>query len=137
MTTFAHPVSARARVAGALRTETGLARLALGATALHVVDDAFLQPQPGTSAADHLAGGLIPTVVLVATAWAYPRLRAGVRGSLALLFGFLALLAEQRGRLLHEAGRPVGRRLHRTAVDRRGALADRPRHGDALEVTAD
>ena len=93
MATLAHPVSARARVAGALRTETGLARLALGATALHVVDDAFLQPQPGTSAADHLAGGLIPTVLLLATAWAYPRLRAGVRASLALLFGVLALLA--------------------------------------------
>ncbi len=91
--TFAHPVSARAGIAGALRTETGLARIALGVVALHVVDDAFLQPQPGTSAADHLAGGLIPTVLLLASAWAYPRLRAGVRASLALLFGFLALLA--------------------------------------------
>jgi hypothetical protein len=81
------------RVANALRTETGLARLAVGAAALHVVDDAFLQPQPGTSASDHLAGGLIPTALLLATAWAYPRLRAGFRAALALVVGFLALLS--------------------------------------------
>jgi hypothetical protein len=72
LTTIAHPISARSRVAGALRTETGLARLALGAVALHTVDDAFLQPNPGTSAADHLASGLIPTGLLLVTAWAYP-----------------------------------------------------------------
>ena len=49
-----------ARIAAAVRTEVGLARLALGAVALHVVDDNFLQPNPGTSAADHLVGGLVP-----------------------------------------------------------------------------
>ena len=42
--------AAATRVAAALRTEAGLARLALGVGALHVVDDNFLQPQPGTSA---------------------------------------------------------------------------------------
>jgi dienelactone hydrolase len=41
-----------ARAAAALRSEAGLARLALAIGALHVVDDNFLQPQPGTSAAD-------------------------------------------------------------------------------------
>ena len=75
------------------RTETALARLALAAAAMHVVDDAFLQPEPGTSAVDHLAGGLIPTGLLLATAWGYPRLRAGFRAALALVFGFLALLS--------------------------------------------
>jgi uncharacterized protein len=102
-TTIAHPTPAErgravvSRVAGALRTETGLARAALGAVALHTVDDAFLQPNPGTSAADHFAGGLIPTTLLLATAWAYPRLRAGLRAALAFLFGFFALLSSIEG----------------------------------------
>lgn len=33
-----------------LLTEAGLARLALGIAALHVADDNFFQPEPGTSA---------------------------------------------------------------------------------------
>jgi hypothetical protein len=102
-TTIAQPTPAErsravaARVAGALRTETGLARAALGVVALHTVDDAFLQPNPGTSAADHLAGGLIPTAALVATAWAYPRLRAGFRAALMFVFAFFALLSSIEG----------------------------------------
>ena len=102
-TTIAHPSAAvrgravASRAAAALRTETGLARVALGAVALHTVDDAFLQPNPGTSAADHLAGGLIPTALLLGTAWAYPRLRAGFRAALLLVFGFFALLSSVEG----------------------------------------
>jgi hypothetical protein len=80
----------RVRLRSLLREEV-VARAALGAIALHVVDDSFLQPQPGTSAADHLAGGLVPTALLLLFAWAYPRLRAGLRASLALVAGFLAL----------------------------------------------
>jgi len=98
MESIAHPAAAHrgrgfaVRAASALRTETGLARAALGAVALHMVDDAFLQPNPGTSPSDHLASGLIPAAALVAAAWAYPRLRAGFRAVLALLFGFLGVL---------------------------------------------
>jgi uncharacterized protein len=94
--TIAQPLAARrplaARAVAALRTETGFARAALGIVALHMVDDAFLQPNPGTSPADHLASGLIPTAALVAAAWGYPRLRAGFRAVVAFLFGFLGLL---------------------------------------------
>jgi dienelactone hydrolase len=61
----------------------------LGLIALHVLDDSFFQPQPGTSAGDHLISGLVPTAVLVAVAAVYPRLRAGARGALALIFGAL------------------------------------------------
>ena len=102
-TAIAHPTPAArsraiaARAVAALRTETGLARVALGAVALHTVDDAFLQPNPGTSAGDHLAGGLIPTTLLLATAWAYPRLRAGLRAALVFVFGFFALLSSVEG----------------------------------------
>ncbi|HKG09137.1 MAG TPA: CocE/NonD family hydrolase [Gaiellaceae bacterium] len=102
-TTIAHPTpaergrAAAARVVAVLGTETGLARVALGALALHTVDDAFLQPNPGTSASDHLAGGLIPAALLLGTAWAYPRLRAGVRAALAFLFAFFGLLLSVEG----------------------------------------
>jgi uncharacterized protein len=74
-------------------TEPVAARLALGAIALHVVDDNFLQPEPGTSAADHLVSGLVPLVLLGWLAAAYGRARAGVRGALALVTGFLGVLS--------------------------------------------
>jgi len=79
--------AALSRVSAFLRTESGLARLALGIAALHVVDDNFLQPQPGTSAADHLPGGLVQTAFFVLAAWAYPRLRPGARATLAIWVG--------------------------------------------------
>jgi uncharacterized protein len=74
-----------------LATETGLARSALTLVALHVADDNFLQPEPGTAPTDHFAGGLLPLALLAAAAYAYPRLRAGARGALALSLGLLAV----------------------------------------------
>ena len=98
MTTVAHTSadSRRAvatRVAAALRTEVGLARLALAVVSLHVVDDNFLQPNPGTSAGDHLVSGLVPLGLLVLAGVVYPRLRAGARATIALLAGFFGVLA--------------------------------------------
>ena len=90
-----------------------MARVALGLIALHVVDDNFLQPQPGTSAGDHLVSGLVPLGVLGLAAWGYPRLRAGLRAVLALFFGIFGDRDRHRGRLLHDEGRPDRRRLHR------------------------
>jgi hypothetical protein len=63
-----------------------------GLIALHVVDDSFLQPQDGTSATDHLAGGLIPVALLALAAWAFPRLKAGAQACLALFFGVLGVV---------------------------------------------
>jgi fermentation-respiration switch protein FrsA (DUF1100 family) len=84
--------TAVARAAAALRTEAGLARLALGVAALHVVDDNFIQPQPGTSAGDHLVGGLVQIALFVLAAWAYPRLRPGARATLAIGFGIFTVV---------------------------------------------
>jgi hypothetical protein len=78
----------RLRAAG---LETIVVRGSLGIVALHVLDDNYLQPQPGTSARDHLASGLIPVGILVGAAAAYPRLRAGARAALAMTFGALGL----------------------------------------------
>jgi hypothetical protein len=81
-----------ARAAAALRSETGLARIALGLATLHVVDDNFLQPEPGTSPGDHLAGGLLQAMLFVLAAWAYPRLRPGARATLALGIGLFTVV---------------------------------------------
>src|SRR5262245_64256297 len=81
-----------AAAAAALRTEAGLARLGLGLVALHAADDSWLQPNPGTSPADHLVGGLVPVVMLFVAGVFYPRLRAGARALITLAAGFLGLL---------------------------------------------
>lgn len=62
-------------------------------TALHVVDDAFIQPQPGTGAEDHLARGLVPLAVAALSLWAFGRVRPGARAALAFGWSFAALLS--------------------------------------------
>ena len=72
--------------------ETKLAVGGLSAVALHVLDDNFIQPPPGTSASDHLISGLIPLAVLMGAAVAYPRLKAGLRASIAITLGLLSIV---------------------------------------------
>ena len=82
--------------------------VAVGLVALHVVDDNFLQPQPGTSQTDHL-------VQRSRTAGA-PLRRCGrlrprsswVRATLALLFGFFGVAERHRGRYYSLSGGPSG-----------------------------
>ncbi len=61
--------------------------------AVHLLDDNFVQPEPGTSAAGHLVSGLVPLAALLAFAGAYPRLRAGLRAAIAIPLGVLAIVA--------------------------------------------
>ena len=97
------------------------------------LDDNFLQPQPGTSAGDHLASGLVPLAILARAALVYPRLRP-----------FAACVprddpgrdrdhVRRSRRLPPPARRRRGRRLHRAARDRRRRRPSRQRPGDALE----
>jgi uncharacterized protein len=90
-------MSAATRVLGetaaAARTEVGLVRVAIAVVGLHVLDDNFLQPQPGTSAGDHLVSGLVPLACLGLGAVVYGRVRAGLRGAIALMLGFFGVLA--------------------------------------------
>jgi hypothetical protein len=60
--------------------ETVLFRGALAVIAAHVLDDNYLQPQPGTSPGDHVVSGLVPLTLLGLAAWSYPLLRGGPRG---------------------------------------------------------
>ena len=81
------------RVIAWLHSDVRLAQLSIGAVALHVADDNFLQPNPGASAADHLVSGLVPLGMLVAAGIFYGRLRAGARAVIALLAGVFGVLA--------------------------------------------
>jgi uncharacterized protein len=99
MTSSSHtlPLPARresiaARAARFARSERGIVTLALGAIGLHIADDNYLQPEPGTSPLEHLASGLVPIGLLATAAVLYPRLRAGVRGWLALTLGGLGIV---------------------------------------------
>ena len=67
--------------------ETLAFRLCCLAIALYLLDDAFLHPEPGTGAGDHLVGGLVPVAVLATLAAALPRARAGAGAAAALALG--------------------------------------------------
>ena len=64
---------------------------AVGVVGLHLADDSFLQPQPGTSPFDHLVSGLVPLACLALAAYAYPRVRAGSQAVIALIVGTLGV----------------------------------------------
>ncbi len=88
---FRRPLGAR--LGATARSEQACFRLGMGVAAVHVLDDSFLQPEPGTSAGNHLVSGLAPLALIAAAAVAYPRLRAGARATLALTLGLLMVVA--------------------------------------------
>ena len=73
------------------RWPSHLTLLAGGATALHVVDDNFLQPEWG-GIADHLASGLVPLAVVATLLCLRSRFRAGGRALTTLVLGLLGLM---------------------------------------------
>ena len=84
--------ASRARNSRTLARHQLLFLASLALIALHVIDDSFLQPQPGTSAADHLVSGLVPLTALALAAAAYLRVRAGGRAVIALVAGFFGVV---------------------------------------------
>jgi fermentation-respiration switch protein FrsA (DUF1100 family) len=84
--------ASRVRSARTLARHQLLFLASLALIALHVIDDSFLQPQPGTSAADHLVSGLVPLTALTLAAAAYLRVRAGGRAVIALVAGFFGVV---------------------------------------------
>src|SRR6266516_6703943 len=89
----ARVLGAMSRRVAAARRETTFAIAALAVIAVHLLDDSYIQPQPGTTAADHLISGLVPLAALLAFASAYPRLRAGLRAAIAIPLGLLGIVA--------------------------------------------
>jgi uncharacterized protein len=65
----------------------------VGFAILHVLDDAFIGKQPGTTAGDHLLATGALLVVLGGSLVLYPRLRAGARAALAVGLGILITTA--------------------------------------------
>ena len=65
--------------------------------AVHLVDDSFLNPEPGTSAGDHLVSGIVPVTLLGLAAAGYPRARDGVRAIIAFVLGLFAVVVAGEG----------------------------------------
>ena len=80
-------------IVAAARSEVGLVRVAVALVGLHVLDDNFVQPQPGTSAGDHLVSAFVPLGCLGLGAAVYGRACAGLRAAIALMLGFFGVLA--------------------------------------------
>jgi uncharacterized protein len=72
---------------------TTVFRVSVGVAALHALVAAFVTPNPGTTAGDHIVAGLAPAAAALAAGAAYPRLPGGVRALLALGCGAPALAA--------------------------------------------
>jgi hypothetical protein len=89
--TMPRPASPLTRRGAGRTRETLLFWIGLALIALHVLDDTVVQPQPGTSPGDHVVSTLVPLALLGLAAWAYPRLRGGRRGALALVAGVLGI----------------------------------------------
>ncbi len=73
---------------------TGERRLfQLGAVllALHLADDGFVHPEPGTGAGDHVLSTGVPLLLVLASLGAHRIARPAVRASLALVLGLVAL----------------------------------------------
>ena len=79
------------------RRDALLFLIATAVIALHVLDDNYLQPQPGMSPGDHVVSGLVPLTLLGLAAWAYPRLRGGARAAIAATAGVLGIAAASEG----------------------------------------
>ena len=93
ITSHLPPVNQRlAGLADVVRPERALVLIGCSVVGLHLVDDNFLQPQPGTSAGDHLVSGLVPLALVAGATLAYGRVRPGARAALALLLGYFGVL---------------------------------------------
>jgi hypothetical protein len=98
----------RSRASGLALTGEVVGLTCLGLIALHVLDDSLLQPEPGTSATDHLVSGLVPVALVVAAAVSYRRLRPGGRAALALVLGVFGIAGGVEAAYYTVNGGPTG-----------------------------
>jgi uncharacterized protein len=76
---------------GRSRTEPLFFAFAVGVLALHAAVDAFIAPEPGTGAGDHLLRGTATLAILIAATFLYAHIRPGLRAAIAAALGALAL----------------------------------------------
>jgi uncharacterized protein len=90
------PVSTKEKPVRSARTG-GVERLlfsaAVAVVVVHIADDELVQRQPGTSAGDHWPAVLVPVGVALVAAFAYRRLRPGLRAAISLAFGILTVVS--------------------------------------------
>jgi hypothetical protein len=102
-----------ARAAGddfAGRCHTRMFQGAVATAAVAAIDDAFVHPEPGTSAGDHLASGLVPVGIAFLLALAYPRLRARAARRRRARLRRARAHRRRRGRVPPRGRRPARRR---------------------------
>ncbi len=107
MSELAHAnARAVARLARAVQREQASLVLSVAAVGVHVADDNFFQPEPGTSAADHLVSGLVPLALALAAGVAVlsGRFRPGLRATFALLLGLFGVVAGTEAAYYAQAG---------------------------------
>jgi len=76
--------------------------------AVHMLDDAFVHPEAGSSASGNLFSGIAGVALVFWTAIAYPRLRPGVRATAALLTGLYALVTSLAIHVPHAVSQGFG-----------------------------
>ena len=81
---------------------------AAGLIALHVLVDAFVIIEPGAARSDHIVAAVVPLAVCAVAVWLYPRLRAGIRASMAIVLGALALFGAEISVVHALASGPAG-----------------------------
>ena len=81
--------------------------VAAGLVAVHTLDDAFVQPEPGTAAGDHLISGLVPLCALALVTILAVRGRPGVRAVATVVVGLSAVVAGLEGAHGVRLGGPV------------------------------
>lgn len=86
------PRTARPGQAHARRWRASVFVALTGLVALHVVDDSFLQPPPGTAAADHAVSGLLLLAALALAVCTPGRVRPGTAAVSVLAVGALGLV---------------------------------------------
>jgi uncharacterized protein len=89
MTTVAERPLAAVRTWG---WETAVFRGATAIALLHALDDAFLNRQPGVDLDQHALAAAVALIAGLAAAFAFPRLRPGLRSGTALVFGVFAIV---------------------------------------------
>jgi len=73
-------------------TETRVFGVATAVCVLHAIDDAFIGRQPGDGLGRHALAGVLSVAIGALAAFAFPRVRPGVRTALAVTLGVPALL---------------------------------------------
>ena len=82
----------RRHVALLPRSEVTAFRVALTVVALAVVDDAYIDPEPGVTAGDHIVSGLVPLTLIALLIGSASRLPNLLRGWLAIFAGALSIV---------------------------------------------